>query len=106
MSAASFTVTVPAPTITGFSPTSGPAGTSVTLTGTRFTGATSVRFSGTSAAFSVAHDSHISTSVHPVLMLRDARTGEMRGFLRGGSAILDDAPDEFEVQFRTVSAAA
>jgi hypothetical protein len=38
-------------------------------------------------------------SVHPVLMLRDAQTGEVRGFVRGGSAVMEDAPDELEVQF-------
>jgi hypothetical protein len=38
-------------------------------------------------------------TVHPVLMLRDARTGEVRGFVRGGSAVLEEAPDELEVQF-------
>lgn len=62
-SAASFTVTIPGPGITSFSPTTGSVGTSVTITGTRFTGATSVRFNGTSATFSITDDSHISTSV-------------------------------------------
>ena len=40
------------PTITGFTPTSGGYFASVQLTGTGFTGATDVRFNGTSAAFS------------------------------------------------------
>lgn len=46
-----FTVTgsVPAPTITSFTPTSGPIGTMVTLTGSNFTGATNISFNGTSA---------------------------------------------------------
>ena len=34
---------------------------------------------------------------YPVLMLKDARTGEVRGFARGGSAIIQDAPDQLEV---------
>src|SRR5205823_4868281 len=38
-----------APTITGFSPPSGPVGTSVTITGTNLTGASSVPVNGTSA---------------------------------------------------------
>src|SRR5439155_24802024 len=38
------------PTITSFTPTSGPASSSVTITGTNFTGATAVTFNGTSAA--------------------------------------------------------
>ncbi len=51
-SSASFTVTAappPAPTVTGFSPTSGPVGTSVSLSGTNFTGATAVGFNGLAA---------------------------------------------------------
>src|SRR5207244_8534089 len=51
-SASNFTV-IPPPTITSFSPTSGPAGTSVTITGTNFTGVTSVTFNGVSASFTV-----------------------------------------------------
>ena len=49
------TAAVAAPTVTGISPTSGPAagGTSVTITGTGFTGATVVDF-GTTAATGVA----------------------------------------------------
>src|SRR2546425_3233331 len=35
------------PTITSFTPTSGPVGTAVTITGTNFTGATQVAFNGT-----------------------------------------------------------
>jgi len=35
----------------------------------------------------------------PMVMLRDAKTGEVRGFLRGGSAEIEDAPDDMEVQF-------
>jgi hypothetical protein len=34
-----------------------------------------------------------------VLMLRDAQTGEVRGFLRGGSALVQDPPQEMEIQF-------
>jgi hypothetical protein len=43
---------LPAPTVTGVSPTSGPAtgGTSVTITGTNLSGATAVSFGGTPAA--------------------------------------------------------
>lgn len=62
-SAADFSVTLPAPLISSFSPSSGTPGTSVSVTGTGFTGATSVKFNGTAATFSVADDSHISTSV-------------------------------------------
>jgi hypothetical protein len=50
-SASSFTVTtpIPAPTITSFTPATGPVGTTVTLTGSGFTGATAVRFNGVAA---------------------------------------------------------
>jgi IPT/TIG domain/Peptidase M66 len=34
----------------------------------------------------------------PVAMLRDAKTGEVRGFLRGGDATVDDTPDNLEIQ--------
>ncbi|HEU5167375.1 MAG TPA: IPT/TIG domain-containing protein, partial [Chitinophagaceae bacterium] len=40
----------PPPTITSFTPTSGGAGTSITITGTNFTGATAVNFGGVAAS--------------------------------------------------------
>ncbi len=52
-----------APTITSFSPTSGPVGTSVMIMGTGFTGASAVRFNGVSAAFSVGSDTSITAAV-------------------------------------------
>lgn len=64
------TVTAPAPTVTSISPTSGPiaGGTSVTLTGTGFTGTTGaggVRFGGTNAtSYTVNNDTQI-TAVSP-----------------------------------------
>lgn len=51
------------PTITSFTPTSGNAGTAVTITGTNFTGATNVSFNGTSAVFTVNNATQISTNV-------------------------------------------
>jgi hypothetical protein len=36
---------------------------------------------------------------HPVLMLRDAETGEVRGFLRGGNAQIENAPADLEIHF-------
>ncbi len=51
-SAGVFTV-VPPPAITGVAPISGPAGSSVTITGTNFAGATAVMFGGRSASFTV-----------------------------------------------------
>lgn len=63
-SATNFTVTVPgAPTITSFSPTSGPVRTSVTITRTKFTGATTVKFNGITATYSVTNNTHINATV-------------------------------------------
>jgi hypothetical protein len=57
---------IPTPTTTGFLPASGTAGTSVTITGTGFTGATSVMFHGMAAAtFSVVSDTQIVAKVPP-----------------------------------------
>lgn len=55
-SATNFTVTTP-PTITAFNPSSGGAGTVVTITGTNFTGATAVTFNGIAAASFVVNSS-------------------------------------------------
>jgi hypothetical protein len=64
-SASDFTVTVPAlPEITAFTPSSGPVGTSVTITGTNFTGTTAVEFNGTAAVtFTVDSDTQITATV-------------------------------------------
>lgn len=52
------------PTVTAISPTSGPAGggTSVTITGTDFTGATAVTFGGTNATFTVDSATQITAT--------------------------------------------
>jgi len=48
-SATAFTVTIPVPTISAFSPATGRIGTSILIAGANFTGATSVKFNGTSS---------------------------------------------------------
>lgn len=59
--------------VTSFSPTSGPVGTQVTITGSNFTGATNVLFNGTSASsFNVINDNTI-LAVVPI----GATTGEV-----------------------------
>jgi kumamolisin len=51
------------PQVSGFSPTSGAAGTVVTITGLNLTGATSVDFHGTEAGFTVNSDTQITATV-------------------------------------------
>ena len=52
-----------APSISGFSPSSGPAGTAVVLTGSGFTSSSSVSFNGTSASFTVNSSTQITATV-------------------------------------------
>jgi len=62
-STADFVVILP-PTISSFTPTSGPVGTSVTITGTNFSTATAVAFKGTPAtAFAVNSSTQITATV-------------------------------------------
>jgi Phosphoesterase family/IPT/TIG domain len=64
-SSTTFTVTTSTlPTISSFSPTSGPVGTPVVINGTGFTGASNVTFHGTSqSVFTINSDIKISTTV-------------------------------------------
>lgn len=81
-SSTSFTV-IPnnQPTITSFSPTSGAAGTTVILSGTNLTGATSVEFNGTKAQFSIVSDTNVITQVPA-----NATTGPIRVTTPSGTA--------------------
>ena len=63
MSASNFTVTTPPPKITGFTPTQGHPGTSVTITGSNFTGAISVKLGTASAKFTVNSPTRITATV-------------------------------------------
>src|SRR2546422_32958 len=71
----------PAPTLTSFTPTSGPVGTSVTISGTNFTGATAVTFNGVSASFPVTSATAIQATVPP-----GATTGPLSVTTPGGTA--------------------
>jgi len=51
------------PTITSFAPSSGVTGTSVVLTGTNFTGVSSVKFNGAAAGFMVNSSTQITATV-------------------------------------------
>ncbi len=51
------------PSITSFNPTSGPAGTSVTIIGTNLGGASAVTFNGTNTSFTVTSATQISATV-------------------------------------------
>jgi len=64
--ATAFTTTPPpaAPTISSFTPTSGPVGTSVSITGTHFTSDSKATFNGvTATTLSVTSDTSISATV-------------------------------------------
>lgn len=77
-----FTV-VPPPTVTSFAPKTGKAGTSVTITGTAFTGATDVEFNGTAASdFTVSSPTEIIATV-PV----GATTGPVSVTTSGGTTL-------------------
>lgn len=69
-----------APTISGFSPTSGPTGTSVTISGSGLTGASSVSFNGAAATFTVDTDTQITATVPDT-----ATTGPITITTPGGS---------------------
>jgi hypothetical protein len=69
------------PTITSFAPSSGPVGTKVTITGTNFTGTTSVAFGGTSSTFTVGSATSLTANVPT-----GASTGTITVIAPGGTA--------------------
>jgi IPT/TIG domain len=82
--------TIAAPTITSFTPTFGPVGTSVVITGTNFTGATAVTFNNVAATtFTVNSVTQITATVPTT-----ATTGLIKVTTPGGSA---NSPTNFTV---------
>lgn len=69
------------PTIKSISPTSGPVGTVVTITGTGLTGATKVTVDGKTASFTQVSSTEITVTVPS-----DAATGKIEVTTAGGSA--------------------
>jgi uncharacterized repeat protein (TIGR03803 family) len=78
-SSMSFRVT---PTILSFSPTNGPAGTPVTITGTGLMQTTKVTFNGKAASFTVNSDTQVTATVPA-----SATTGKIEVITKGGQAI-------------------
>ena len=72
---------VAAPVLTSLSPTSGPVGTVITVTGTNFTGATAVSINGAAAIFTVVNATTITVTVPA-----GASTGNLTVTTPGGSS--------------------
>ncbi len=72
-----------APTITGFTPDSGPIATTVTITGTNFTQTTAVAFNGTAAGnVTVLNDTTLTA-----LVMTGTTTGPISVTTMGGTAV-------------------
>ena len=69
------------PTLTSFTPTSGPVGTLVTITGAGLTQTTKVTFTGKSASFTVISDTEVTATVPT-----GATTGKIAVTTKGGTA--------------------
>jgi|GEM_PF-3399069 len=89
-SAASFTVTVPPPTISSFTPTIGPTGTVVTITGTNFDGATLANNVVTFNGFAATLNSATSTSIVAVVP-SNATTGPIAVTVSSGQLYIGSA---------------
>ncbi|HLI73756.1 MAG TPA: IPT/TIG domain-containing protein, partial [Acidimicrobiales bacterium] len=83
----------PQPTVTGLNPTSGPSGTSVTVSGTNFTGATAVDFGTGNPAttFNVTNDGSL-TATAPT----GTGTVDVTVTTSGGTSAVSQPADEFQ----------
>ena len=70
-----------APTISSLNPTSGPVGTTVTITGTNFTGVSAVTFNGTQATYTANSSTQITATVPT-----GATSGNVQVTTSGGTA--------------------
>lgn len=77
-----FTWLPPAPAITSFTPSSGVSGTTITISGSNFTGATDVKFGGTTAPYTVVDASTITAT------LTTGATGDVSVTGPGGTGTL------------------
>ncbi len=91
-----FTV-VGVPTITSFTPTSGAAGTLVTITGTNFEFISNVRFNGTIASYTVVNNTTITATVPG-----GATTGPIA--IQNGSGIGTSSTNYTVIQLPTINA--
>jgi IPT/TIG domain len=85
-STADFTVAAACATITSFTPTHGPVGTVVTITGTGFTGATGVTFNTTAATTFTVNSATQITATVPT----GATTGKIKVTVGGGTVTSTD----------------
>lgn len=83
ISSGNFVVVAPAPAITGFAPPSGPVGASVTVNGTNFNCATSVKFNGVNATTFTVNSSLQITATVPL----GATTGKISVTTPGGTFV-------------------
>lgn len=103
-SASSFTVAPsPTPVLNTVAPATGPIGTGVSLTGSGFTGASSVTFGGQASTFTVVSDSQITTTVPPgatsgnVVVTTPGGTTSPQTFTISASSTLDLSVDGYYI---------
>ena len=85
----------PAPTISSFSPTNGPVGTTVTITGNNFSGATSVKFNNIIAAFTVNSNTQITATVPASATTGKISVSKSTGTATSASNFTITAPAQF-----------
>ncbi len=95
VSSGTFTV-IGVPSISSFTPTSGPAGTTVTITGSNFEFISNVRFNGTTASYTVVNNTTISATVPSA-----ATTGVIS--VQNGSGIGSSATNFVVIQLPTIN---